>query len=84
MVAIPRPVFLEEFVRRSLYARLVRVDFLIDQPYRRAAFEFDGIDADDMDDARSNLFSRKVGHSRSPKSSRPPRDLRRYWAQPRS
>ncbi|TAX97694.1 metallo-hydrolase/oxidoreductase [Rhizobium leguminosarum] len=55
MVAIPRPVFLEEGVRRSLYARLVRVDFLSDQPYRRAAFEFDGIDADDMDDAKGEV-----------------------------
>jgi len=56
MVAIPRPVFLEEPVRRSLYARLDRVDFLSDQPYRRAAFEFDGIDADDVDDAKGEVI----------------------------
>lgn len=58
-IDIPTTRYLKEFPRRSLYARLSRIDFLSDRPYRRASFEFDGIDARSVDlatDVKKELF----------------------------
>ncbi|UWU12800.1 metallo-hydrolase/oxidoreductase [Rhizobium sullae] len=61
-IDIPTPTFPEDDRPRALYARLSRIDFLSASPYRRASIEFDGVDADQVDDSRNpegELFNEK-------------------------
>lgn len=50
------PEKVADFPRRRLYARLSRIDYLSSSPYKRASFEFDGIDADATDAAGEKVF----------------------------
>lgn len=56
----------KEFPRRSLFARLSRIDYLSVNPHRRASFEFDCIDAKDVEKIGSGLPKAFEADDRSP------------------